>query len=194
MTSPSPASVPTEEDVARAIASFRKHLSPDSRLPDILPSEMAQARAVLALFAPILAWGKTVEKYAEKSDEAYDALVEKWGAAEARALSAEAALAEKERQLNKLAEDWDAYGAELTALYFKEREGRLSAEAAIAKTEGALARYIETVGAAEGTDFIENSGFNGPDEAVLYRCSGRDENGNFTEEARAKAAAIRAQE
>lgn len=46
---------PSEEDVARAIASFRKHLRPDSNLPDILPSEMAQAAAVLALFAPVLA-------------------------------------------------------------------------------------------------------------------------------------------
>jgi hypothetical protein len=47
--------MPSEKDVARAIASFRKHIRPDSLLPDILPSEMAQASAVLALFAPVLA-------------------------------------------------------------------------------------------------------------------------------------------
>lgn len=52
---PASAAVPSEEDVARAIASFRKHVRPDSKIPEVLPSEMAQAAAVLALFAPLLA-------------------------------------------------------------------------------------------------------------------------------------------
>lgn len=51
-----PAEMPGVEEIARAIASFRKHITPaDTWDPDILPSEMAQASAVAALFAPILA-------------------------------------------------------------------------------------------------------------------------------------------
>lgn len=49
-----PAEMPGEMEVARAIATFRKHLYPDTKI-DVLPSELAQAAAVMTLFAPILA-------------------------------------------------------------------------------------------------------------------------------------------
>lgn len=88
-----PAAMPGTEDVARAIASFRKHIRPDSLSPDILPSEMAQASAVLALFAPILA-----EKEREQANHFRDRALVDRGASEPvfwkdRALAAEAALA-----------------------------------------------------------------------------------------------------
>ncbi len=83
-----PAEMPGEMEVARAIATFRKHLYPDTKI-DVLPSELAQAAAVMTLFAPILA-----EKERQlTSFRQYVAMHRD------RALAAESSLAELRKQM-----------------------------------------------------------------------------------------------
>lgn len=68
-------------------------------------------------------------------------------------------LAEKERQLKKLAEDWDAYGAKMAGQFFDEREKRLATEAALAKAivfEVGEHHFVESRG--DGTWAIKNGG------------------------------------
>lgn len=102
-----PAEMPGVEEIARAIASWRHRSTPANPYPpSILPSEMAQASAVMALFAPILAekerrianLTRGLEESAETSVKVgmtWQSAAEK---AEARALAAEAALAAERKK------------------------------------------------------------------------------------------------
>jgi len=126
-----PAEVPGVEEIARVIASWRHHLTPASPYrPSILPSEMAQATAVLDLFAPILA-------DARDHNRAEEALAEEWErnrVLEARALAAEAALAAERERFESMVRAYEARSLE-------EERHRLEAAAPLSARE--TARYLE---------------------------------------------------
>ncbi|MGW9333610.1 hypothetical protein [Bosea sp. NPDC055594] len=111
LVQPAPAAMPSEEDGARTIYES----NPRNKRWDLLADKVKdryreQARAVLALFAPVLAEKERLADQVDVWRTAADANLSDQRAAEARALAAEAALVAVEKPgtyfANQLQHEW----------------------------------------------------------------------------------------